>query len=124
MGDISHRHVHVTFTNAGFAPPVDVYETETSLVVVCELAGVAEDSLEVLIEEDVLVVRGERRECCPAVKLRIYQMEIVYGRFERHTVLPAPVVAEGIRAVYENGLLRVELPKGNPGRFSGRIPIT
>ena len=125
MGDFSHRVGHpAVLSSATFSPSMDVYETETSVVVVMELAGVSKDHLQVHLDTGTLIVTGERRESCRAVKLRLFQMEIMYGKFERRVSLPTDVVSDGVRAFFEHGVLFIELLKGESGESSGRISIS
>ncbi len=124
MGDFSHRfNPPGALSDVVFSPSMDVYETETSVVVVMELAGVRKENLEVHLDGGTLLVRGERMETCRTAKLRLFRMEIMYGRFERRVSLPAGVVSHGVQAAFEHGVLSIELPKGETGKQAGRISI-
>ncbi len=93
-------------------PPVDVYQTEHELAVLMELAGMNEEEIEVILFDDVLVVKGERK---PALTsggdLTYYEAGVRYGKFRAEVVLPAVVDADNVQAEYENGFLKVILPK-------------
>lgn len=92
-------------------PATDVYETEREIVVTLELAGLDQDRVEILLFEDALVVEGERR-LPPAQERGVYHSaEIRQGRFRVEVVLPASVDGEGMAWRYDDGLLRVTLPK-------------
>lgn len=110
---ILHQHVWRPFT--------DVYETEDSLVVRVEVAGMQEDGFEIQLDGRILTIRGIR----PDIQERraYYQVEIHFGEFLIEVGLPpaynAEVVdAERIEAEYENGFLRVVLPKARPRQIS------
>jgi HSP20 family protein len=90
-------------------PPTDVYETDESVVVKVEIAGLKEGEFEVSLANRVLTIFGSRRES--AAKLSYQQMEIRYGRFLTEVRLPCSVEAQRTEAVYEDGFLRVTLPK-------------
>jgi len=92
-------------------PPTDIYETDDSLVVRMEIAGLQPRDVAVQLEGEVLTIRGRRREDCPHCKRRYCQMEIHTGPFERVLALPKPVLAEGARARYTNGILEILLPR-------------
>ncbi len=109
MGHRSHRYREELA--AELTPPADVYETRDALVAVFELPGVSLERVSVLLEGNVLVVAGHRAENRADLKFRLHQMEIVYGRFERRISLPPGVPSTEIRAQYQNGVLRVEIPK-------------
>jgi len=91
-------------------PPVDLYETDQEIVVVVEVAGVDHRSLRVQLDGDRLSISGLRRESYPPL-VRIHQMEIEYGYFERMVRLPAAVKDQGVSATYREGFLRISLPK-------------
>ena len=105
----------------GFRPPVDCFRTEEppELTVVVELAGVDPASVELELGDGELSISGERTR--PPGPARVYQqMEIEYGRFERHVALGEGVDAEAATATYERGLLRIVLPLAPPPRHSER----
>ncbi len=93
-------------------PPVDAYQTENDLLVIVELAGMDEDDIEVILFEDVLVVKGEREPALSTgAELTWYEAGIRYGKFRAEVFLPARVDAEHVQAEYQNGFLSVRLPK-------------
>jgi HSP20 family protein len=99
-------------------PPVDVYQTETDVVVQVEIAGISDEEVELEVEGNTLIVRGERKPL-PGQPQRVYsQMEIAHGPFQRRLLLPAAVNAEAAVAVYKCGILEIVLPKASP--TSGR----
>ena len=98
-------------------PPTDVYETETSLVVKVEIAGMSERDFAVSLSNRTLTVSGVRRD--PDSKLSYQQLEIPYGHFSTEVFLPYSVERNEIGATYENGFLTVTLPKLKPRR----VPI-
>lgn len=94
-----------------WGPAIDVYETETEVVVLVELAGVKRDEIEIVVGGNTLVIRGERGEVSLRGKRTYYQMEIHRGPFERNIQLPTTVDPEKTRASYEDGLLEIVLTK-------------
>ncbi|QHZ56033.1 Hsp20/alpha crystallin family protein [Brevibacillus sp. NSP2.1] len=91
-------------------PPTDVFLAEQSVIVCCELPGFARDSLELsLVEQKVLEIKGLVKE--PDYKGSCVQAERSYGSFHRKIELPAPVIAKGMRAQYQDGLLEIYLQR-------------
>src|SRR4051794_31174989 len=73
----------------GWEPPLDLLETDDALVVIAALPGVSEQQIEVVIDNGVLVLTGER-SLPPEVRVSaIHRMELPQGRFERRVQLPA-----------------------------------
>jgi HSP20 family protein len=92
-------------------PPADVYETQDSIVMKMEIAGVCQETLEVTAENNFLVIRGSRGEEAALSKENYHLMEIRYGRFERVFGLPFQLSADDISANYNNGFLVVSVSK-------------
>ncbi len=91
-------------------PPTDVYETATDIVVQIEIAGMRDGHFHLALQDRLLVVYGARVE--NAGERRAYhQMEVHSGDFRAEVDLPVPVAAESIRAEYDDGFLRIILPK-------------
>ena len=109
---------------AGFAPAVDVYYVgdPPRAVVKAELAGIDSERLGLEIRGRELVITGHRKAADP--EGRVYQqIEIEHGPFRRVIPLGADVMADEARAVYEDGMLRVELPLAQPHSGSRKVPI-
>lgn len=92
-----------------WSPPTDVYETDKAFVVKVEIAGMREEDFEVAIENNFLMISGNR----PGSKERCayHQMEIRSGKFEIAIEMPAPVKVEMAVAEYKDGILMINLPK-------------
>ena len=94
-----------------FHPPMDVYETEDRLVVVIEIAGMRAEDIHVVAKENILLITGNRPEPILHAKIRLHQMEVDYGKFERTLRLPCAIDVNEIKANYREGLLMITLPK-------------
>ncbi|MCD6386102.1 Hsp20/alpha crystallin family protein [Candidatus Sumerlaeota bacterium] len=92
-------------------PPTDVYETKDNLVIKMEIAGVRQEDLDIILNDDTLIVRGRRDEEVTSEKENYHLMEIHYGRFERIFVLPNAIIPGKITASYEKGFLIISVPK-------------
>jgi HSP20 family protein len=96
---------------AGWAPLADVLESGDGFVVVMELPGVAQDDVEVQVDGDELIVRGERRLPGTLRPESFHRMERSYGPFARSVRLTAEVDPARVTAQFRDGLLRLDLPK-------------
>lgn len=94
-----------------WSPAVDIYETENELVLTAELPGVEEKDVEIKVEDNTLSLRGERKFEKETREENYHRIERAYGSFYRSFSLPNYVDQEKISAEYENGLLKVHLPK-------------
>lgn len=97
--------------NLGWAPPTDVYETETEFIVTMDIAGMDRSNISVFTDGKVLTIRGVRDEVAPRCKKQFHKMEIQVGPFQRLVQLPLQVDDKSIFTNYANGLLEVRLKK-------------
>lgn len=104
---------------AVWQPPADVFETDDSVVVIVEIAGLRPEDYQVSLEGRTLEINGERRD--PAAKLAYQQMEIRYGRFRTVVQLSWALDGAGQTAVYENGFLKITLRKAQTRRVPVRV---
>ena len=98
------------FGGARFMPQVDIEEHEDKLVVRADLPGVQPDDFRVDIEDDALVIQGERRDERDDTRRGIRRFERSYGAFRRVVPLPAGANVENADARFENGVLQIEIP--------------
>ncbi len=110
----------------GFTPPVDVYETETEVVVRMEIAGIDPTTVDIVIMQDkqLLVIHGRRTDPAAGKPRKYHNMEIECGEFSRQIRLPRAVAQDGTSAHYEDGFLVVTMPKDSPAETEERsVPI-
>ena len=106
-------------------PVVDVEETADEVTLIAELPGMLEEDVDVNIENNILTVRGEKREEREEgdEKRRYHVSERRYGGFQRAFTLPRSVQADAIQAEFDNGVLTVRMPKAASAK-SRSIQIT
>lgn len=98
----------------------DLFEDDKRLVVRLEVPGMEKQDFSIEVQDNALVVRGEKRFERESTEGRWCVVQCAYGSFRRVVPLPLPVVAEKAKASYKNGVLRVELPKAQAGKLSRR----
>lgn len=98
----------------GFLPAVDVFETENEVVIELDVPGVHPENLSAEVVDGQLVVTGERAPSEGAV--RRYRSERWQGRFVRSFSVPRGVDGGAINASYDNGVLRLTLPKAEDAK--------
>lgn len=92
----------------------DVFEDDQRMVVRVELPGMDKDDIDISVQDNTLVVRGEKRFEREQGEGRYRVLQCAYGSFRRTFALHAPVDADRAQASYRNGVLRIELPKAAP----------
>ena len=97
----------------GFAltPHMDVTETDKEIVVEAELPGIDEKDVSLSLQDGVLTIRGEKKHEVDEEKENYRMMERRYGSFQRSVRLPDTVDEDKVEATFNNGVLRVSLPK-------------
>lgn len=93
------------------APAVDVVEKDGSYEITAELPGMDEKNIEVKLSDEILTIRGEKKEEKEEKDKNYYMSERRYGSFQRSFQLPAGVDQTKIAASFQKGVLTVTLPK-------------
>jgi HSP20 family molecular chaperone IbpA len=117
---------------AAWRPPLDIHETEEALIVKAELAGMREDAMDIALYDNALVITGQRDDDSNHAGIAYYhEAQVRYGPFRAEIVLPTRIEPERAEANYENGFLRVRLPKaarmegaGEPADSKHTMPRT
>lgn len=108
---------------SGGWPSVDVKEDEQRFCVEAELPGLEKDDIEILLTDNVLTLRGEKR--IEQDDSKRHYSERYFGQFERRIALGTEVEADKIEASFKNGVLKLEIPKSKQVQERGRrIPIS
>ena len=94
-----------------WAPAVDLFEKSDDLILRVELPGVDRNEIQICVEENRLVIQGERKREDEIRGANAYRLERSVGAFVRSFVLPKTVDATKIQASYTSGVLEVRLPK-------------
>jgi len=103
-------------------PAADVHETPEAYHIFVDLAGIDPSTIDLVVEDNLLYLSGERRR--PRVDScdRIHQLEIDFGTFRRVFQFPDGLNADEAESIYREGLLEIVLPKA-PGSPSVQIPL-
>jgi HSP20 family protein len=93
-------------------PPTDVYETDDTIIIKVEVAGMREADFTISLVERSLTIHGVRQD---TTERRAYhQMEIAFGEFHTEVELPYLVIPDKVEATYRDGFLRITLPIAQP----------
>ncbi len=105
-----------------FTPTLDVSDTKDAVVVKAEVPGIEPKDIQVELQEQVLTIRGEKKEEKEEKGETYYRRERAYGAFARSVRIPAAVDRNKVNATFKNGVLTVTLPKA-PEAKGTAIPI-
>lgn len=94
----------------------DLFEDEKRVVIRLEVPGISKEDMEIEVQDNNLVIRGEKRFEREETEGRYRVLQCAYGSFRRMFPLPAEVLADQAQATYKNGVLRVELPKAESSK--------
>ena len=94
--------------------PVDAYITEENVVLTASVAGLNVDDLEITMDDDQLIIRGEINGVEEDANYVL--QERFHGKFERRLQVNIPVDMQGVEATYEQGVLRIVLPKAEEAK--------
>jgi HSP20 family protein len=103
-----------------FQPSIDVKENDSEIVVLAELPGLEEKDIEVLLTDDTLTVKGEKKQEKEEKDKTYYHMERTYGSFQRVIPLPIGIDQKKVKAQFKNGVLSITLQKTGQANVKGR----
>jgi HSP20 family protein len=92
---------------------IDVYQTDNDIVIKSTIAGVKPEDLDVSINNDMVTIRGERKNDEKVEGENYYYQECYWGTFSRSVILPVEVIADKAEAAMKNGILTLRLPKAD-----------
>ena len=97
-----------------WAPALDVYQDKDQFTVVAELPGLKKEEIELSLHDGVITISGERKQ--EKTDAQAHRTERFYGRFHRSVTLPANVDGNKVKATYQEGVLKVVLPKAEEAK--------
>ena len=101
---------------AAWYPACDVFEDKEAVKIVAELPGVRPEDVKISVENNLLTIRGEKKQHAEEKSERVHRYERSYGVFERGFSLPSTVDPDKIQATYTHGVLTVTVPKAERAR--------
>ncbi len=90
---------------------VDVFENNEDFVVLAAIAGVQIKDLDISVEKDMMVIKGDRQDPHDASEKKFFYRECYWGPFSRKIVLPEGIDTESAKAEMSKGLLTIKIPK-------------
>jgi HSP20 family protein len=92
-------------------PAVDIIERENDFNIKIELPGVDKKDVKITVQNEVLTIKGEKKQEVEKKGENFHRVERSYGIFQRSFTLPSSVESEKIDASYDNGVLAIAIPK-------------
>lgn len=96
---------------------VDVFQTATDVIVKAPVAGVNADDLDIMVTDELVTIRGERKEGEEVDDLRYHTRECFWGAFARTVNLPVIVIPDKAEATFKDGVLTIKAPKANQSKI-------
>ncbi len=94
-----------------WVPSIDLSETKDNIVVQAEVPGMDPKEIDISLSQDILTIRGEKKQGKEEKDENYHFVERSYGAFTRSLRLPRGVQSEKVNASYKNGVLKITIPK-------------
>jgi HSP20 family protein len=94
-----------------FQIKLDIKDNDNQIIVNAEIPGVEQKDIEVLLTDETLSIKGEKKEQKEEQDKGYYRAERSYGSFQRMIPLPCAVERDHVDATFKNGILTIVLPK-------------
>lgn len=107
-----------------FSPRVDIAETEKNFEIEVAVPGMKKEDFHIEVEEDRLIISGERKYEKEQSGKNYHSVETQYGRFSRSFYLPDAVKKEDIQASYKDGLLQLVIPKDSQKQLKKVVKVS
>jgi HSP20 family protein len=106
-----------------WSPTIDVSETKDKVMVEADLPGLKKEDVKISVQDDSLIIKGEKRQEKEEKEADYHRVERSYGSFFRSIPLPTPVKKEKVKANYKDGVLKITMPKSEEVKPK-EIPIS
>lgn len=90
---------------------VDIYETDKELIVQSAIAGIKNNKINIGLEDDILIITGERENPIKDDNKNYFTQECYFGPFSREIILPREIDTSRIEAKVKEGILTIRMPK-------------
>lgn len=100
-----------SMSTSAWTPAIDISETNDSYIIRAELPGIKKDGVKITMHNNVITIRGEKKNDVEKKEENYHVVERSYGSFERSFTLPGTVRSETVDARFDDGILSITLPK-------------
>ena len=107
--------------NMMWKPSVDIAATERDYTITVEVPGVDEDDVKLELVDNILTIRGEKRQTSESSERDYYRVERSYGMFQRVLTLPDDIELDRIEAKFKNGVLTIHMPRQTVSQRKGKL---
>jgi HSP20 family protein len=104
------------FPATGWVPAVDLAEKDDAYIAKVELPGVSKDDVKITLQDNIITIRGEKKDEKETKESNYHRVERSYGSFQRSFNLPTAVKGDKIEAQYKDGILTISLPKAEEAK--------
>lgn len=111
FGNLLGKGWDLPLSTTAWNPSVDIFENDNEVIIKAELPGMNAKDIEVRLENNVLMLKGERHFEKEAKEENYHRIEREYGSFSRSFALPTAVDGDKVLAEYKDGILKIVLPK-------------
>jgi len=105
------RNFDEELDTCAWRPAVDIFETDTGLIINAELPGVKKENVSVELKDNILTIKGERWADRKIDEQMYYRKERCFGPFQRSFTLREAVRPDQIKAKFKDGILEIEIPR-------------
>jgi HSP20 family protein len=99
-----------------WGPNVDIVENKDAFEIHAELPGVKQEDVQLTLDDNTLVLSGEKKQEVKEDKGTCHRVERTYGKFQRSFSLPNSIQPDKVNATFEDGVLRIVLPKAEQAK--------
>jgi len=101
---------------SSWTPAVDILEKEDSYVLEAELPGLKKEDVKISVQDNILTLRGEKKDERKESRKGYLRMETGYGSFTRSFTLPSTINTSKIEAEFKDGVLKINVPKAEEAK--------
>lgn len=102
---------------------VDIYETSSEFVILSAIAGVVIEDIDISVDKELLIVKGERKNPNKEPGKKYYFQECWWGSFSKKIILPNKIKVEDASAEIDKGILTIRIPKIEETKSKDKIDI-